>query len=667
MIQLTDPHLIEIVVVVVLAAWALGRSILTLIQALPCDVVHRVFLSLGTGIGVLTSSFAIVRSGGKTVMLPALLLLLIGLFWLASKPHHLKSFRVAQQEWLLLVEATLVCLGWSLLIFQFMKGDAGELLYLAPQQDSAAYARLTSFLDEFGIETSMPDWLDPASAVRSPYHFADVWLAALVRRFFGVPSSAALGCVSSAALLTLSYLVLRLLLNQLFGLQLPSWAGRIAALGATGPGPGVLIPQVIGEWHYLSGIDLFSRSMVTANKLLPPLVLICYATFWALNSRTRVAAIFALIGAALVDFTFAPFVAIASLIVLLEVIRRRDFDALKWSLGAIACSAIATIGYVVEARQASSVPRILYDRFLEEYAPTTASYLITAFNVFAGSLIRLSLIGVFFVIIFSVPNRRHLLAFASPNPRVLSRWGTASISAFGGMSASVIAWSILHDIFDSVQLVTNVATVLSCCATAVAIGSLFRRECRRRTLSAGLGVLLVALSASLTARDLKARRDAFSSEYSIEFLKSARTFFETRSGFGLHFRARSAFVYDNLGSFSIHILGTSNVTTALARSGYEIIIPFEGMPISSEPRMRSRQRSMLSYAPLYKFIGEENFDVIAEEKTVLSFLRSVPATHAVFEGVDSLPSTWGVYASGCINDIRSRTLLCEWQQPDQLR
>jgi len=651
-----------IVVAAVLAAWAVGRCILALINSVPREVIHCMFLSLGIGFSIFTSSFAIFRTGGQTVMLPLLLLLIIGLWWLRSRPHQLSPFLVRRREWWLLSEATVVCLGWSLLIFHFMKDDAGEVLYLPPQQDSGPYTRITTFLDEFGIETSMPDWLDPSSAIRSPYHFADVWLAALVHRFSGAPSSIALGCVSSAALLTLSFFVLRLFLGRLFGRQLPNWAARLVALGAIGFGPGLLIPQVIGDWHYLSGMELFSRSMVTANKLLPSMILICYATFCSLNSRTRVATIFALVGTALVDITFVPFIGLAILVQLLDFIRLRHFEELKWSLGAIGCLAIAAVGYALEAKKASLVPRIFHDSFLDEYAPNAASFLGTAFNIVAGSVIRLGLLGSILVLIAAVAYRRNFLDLISHNMWLLWPRCMIPISAFSGLSASVFAWALLHDIPDSVQLSTNVASVLFTCITAATFGSMFCTDNERPTLCFAIGLLLLGLSVGLTLRDLSVRRDALSSEHSIEFQKSARTFFENRTGFGLRFRARSAFI--NSYSSSIHILGTSNVTTALARSGYEIVIPFEGIPMDSEPLGRARQRSMLSYAPMYKFTGETKFDGPVDEKTILSFLRGIPATHVVFEGVDSLPSTWEIYTSGCIEDIGSRTFLCEWKRPD---
>ncbi len=123
-----------------------------------------------SGLALLVSVFAVLQTGGMSVLLPAPLLV-AGIAARRGPGGRIKG------EWL----AGLIGLtGFVLFYAQAFFSDAQHLKY--PAGDLSYYARLADHLLLSGQENRLADLATPAASVAQPYHWGDIWCLAMLAR-----------------------------------------------------------------------------------------------------------------------------------------------------------------------------------------------------------------------------------------------------------------------------------------------------------------------------------------------------------------------------------------------------------------------------------------------------------------------------------------------------
>ena len=145
------------------------------IRLRPFDTV-RIFEALFNGLLMIVSVFAIVQTGGKTVLLPVPLLLLIfnhNRAEDAGKPLH-----GPEGKRTLLIMLLLGLLFYFVYYVQaFINFNDNTIRFVTG--DTSFYARLGDYLNDLGRENSSIDYLFPFRFNTEPYHYWDIWFGAM--------------------------------------------------------------------------------------------------------------------------------------------------------------------------------------------------------------------------------------------------------------------------------------------------------------------------------------------------------------------------------------------------------------------------------------------------------------------------------------------------------
>ncbi|MEI6948172.1 hypothetical protein V9K67_13330 [Paraflavisolibacter sp. H34] len=139
-----------------------------------------------TGLLLLTSCYALLVSGGKTILscIPFLLLLLVHQVRQDAGEKTVEGRKVL--PW--------IAAGIGIFVAYYLQGflspDATYVRYVAG--DPLYYARLADYLNYTGVEASTPEYLFQKEWPVNPYHYGDVWVTALIARCSFVPAHYAL-------------------------------------------------------------------------------------------------------------------------------------------------------------------------------------------------------------------------------------------------------------------------------------------------------------------------------------------------------------------------------------------------------------------------------------------------------------------------------------------
>lgn len=179
---------------------AIGRTILGFFIQID-NRYYRTFIHLATGTLVATVLFAIVQSGGKTILMVQLPVFLVA-FWLNRK--HVKPFSFDFREFLKDWKITVVALLPIFIYESYFYFDWSNGTYKSLFIDSYYYSSFSNSLKLWGSESKnieMNYFYPDCRLELVPYHYPELWLTALVSIIFGI------GLVSSYAIIVVSILI----------------------------------------------------------------------------------------------------------------------------------------------------------------------------------------------------------------------------------------------------------------------------------------------------------------------------------------------------------------------------------------------------------------------------------------------------------------------------
>lgn len=269
-----------------------------------------VFEQLITGILLLVSLYAIVITGGRTIFLPIVLLIVLGT-WLKENRETPEQEKVSLRSVFLLMGSALLIYG-CFFSQAFIGGADGTVRYASG--DYAFYARLAEFLNIRGLETYKIDYNSAVLSVQ-PYHYMDIWSTALVSRFSGLNGYFSLILVVLPVFAVIFTAGAFELYVRFFGKNWISFSVALVSLLLAGIG--FLYPS------FIFTADVHDYGMANYAKTLFPGSLIVYSILLFREDRKNAFLLSAII-ACLSFVTLAPAVAIlVGMIVLYWLLSRK--------------------------------------------------------------------------------------------------------------------------------------------------------------------------------------------------------------------------------------------------------------------------------------------------------------------------------------------------------
>ena len=209
-----------ITVVFVFWFYILGFTVTKIIKVNFSDLNSGAIVNFFIGITLSIIIYSIIITKGITINL--LLLLSLGFIYFEQKKHITKTINVNFKKHLnVLVEIPVVILLFYIpVILSVINSDSYP--YLPVSRDMVFYSQISSFISDFGIESSKIDWrINPDETGMNPYHYFELWTNAFISEFSGLLKIKSYFFVTSIIFQFLLYRVL-LVLPEIFKIKINS-------------------------------------------------------------------------------------------------------------------------------------------------------------------------------------------------------------------------------------------------------------------------------------------------------------------------------------------------------------------------------------------------------------------------------------------------------------
>jgi hypothetical protein len=153
--------------------WLPGEFLLIALSIKVSQPFTRLFFKLLAGMTVVGCLTALFATRGITVLSGCLIPLISWLFW-----HRRKLFQAVKftwQPWLFAVTSVLIVLIFCM---RFYQHNGFGSSFSAPNADYVFNAKMSYYLLEYGIETTLPEYIYPQPGTATPYHYYELWLNA---------------------------------------------------------------------------------------------------------------------------------------------------------------------------------------------------------------------------------------------------------------------------------------------------------------------------------------------------------------------------------------------------------------------------------------------------------------------------------------------------------
>ena len=536
------------------------------------------------------------------------------LLWRRSGVHAPASGPTARLDAVALAEQAVVAVVAAVVMVSPMLVD-GTLLYGGLQQDNLHYTRLAAFVSDLGAECPTANRLLGATCRRGPYHFLDIWTAALFGRL-GLPLALAFSGAAAAVLTSSLHGACR-------GLAARLGAGRLSGLVALGA-----LLSMPESWlrlwpvRFLSGTEIFSSHLLFANKMLPASVLLVLAA-WAWVTPAVALTPLLLASAGVVHATMAPFAGVTVALLLAHDLWRGERDRARAGLVAVGMLGAMGLWLLVEGRldPASGVP---LTSTLPGYVGS-GLYLRTVVNVVGKTVLQLVMVLVPYALLGGLFWSR-----AATLDWLRSYQARLGLGLLGvGLAVSLGLWAIIHQYGDSVQVFANLSTALFPLLTVAVLSRALEPGALRRVPGRlALGLSLVAGVAG-TFVIFSGRRANLHASPSPSFRAQAASLLAGTPGLGARFIEASTMTTVFTKNIS---LGSPEYLLAAAPSGYEVVIPVGEIPFPSDPIQRAMSLSVVRMAPFPEFAERETRTLQGDPATIRRFMATLPFDHVVCEG-----------------------------------
>ena len=463
----------------ILVCYGLGAALLRLAGWQTEEPFFTVFLCLLTGIMTITVAYALVRTGGVSVLLPVPALL-GGIVWATRRPASgiippATPTPLGPALWLAALLALVVFIWQYGLVY-----EPGAAYLQTPFQDEVYYSRLTLMLNHAGLETNSLEVVFPQFQTEQPYHYLEAWLNALLVWITGLPSVWVF-FVSMATILITTVGVGFAAVYTYCGLR-PYQAALLGLLTLTVTGT---VWPFLTQFPFVSNGSLLSHMYMSVHpKLAPVYLAVLLAVLLLLRQRwVAAAAALALLPLLTVSTAPATAVGVAGLTFCLGLSRRIPWVKALALLGPMAAAGTYVgLFYVLQpasyqfasAGHASALAAVL----------PASKEVKTLFNIGVGIILNYSIYYLGYATLLALLWRRS----APTLPTVFSNWpllAWAGSTLFG----AVLMRTLGHHFLDGFQFFSNLMIPVSAAAVAIVLGYALRGASVIRLGIAVLGLL----------------------------------------------------------------------------------------------------------------------------------------------------------------------------------
>jgi len=413
----------------------------------------KLFMAFVSGMIMLVSIYAIWKTQGRTILLPVPFLLPVGLFFIKRDD----SLNVPQEEkYFSWQKYTALIFSLSVLYFLFFLQiylSGTENSFSHPGVDDIFYSRVIDYLNIYGIENSHGDFFFPNDIGVNPYHYFDLWVAALISKIFGITSVNALVLCSFTIYCVLTSIGILALLNILFQKELKTWTLLlISALSGLFSGSKIFFPSSLLK------SDIFNIPIANYPKVALVAIFLILLLILAKKSLWNSFLIFATILALSFINVLPAIVGSCIICILLFIFILKEKSIIQILPGFL--TLIIGLCYI-PAFYAFWEVRDNPDIVIQSSYHGIASYklsvksLKTTINIFVGGALQLFLILPFIIIGFSIFISKYQLNFNKI--RNLVSFNNFLLILFIFPLSGLVSWAILYQVSsDSVQFYHNI-------------------------------------------------------------------------------------------------------------------------------------------------------------------------------------------------------------------
>jgi hypothetical protein len=560
---------------------------------------YGLFVRMLIGLVGSTVLYALIRTGFQTSLVP-IVVFSIATWWVSMNTpgftrERIKPLITKKQAIVLLGGATTAFLLFLTLLINF---KTGELRFLGAGEsaqfiDFPFTVRAGQSMNLWGIESMSTNFFDSSQLRPKPYHWLEIWFAALVYLVFPINAEVLWSCVVNPVLFTLLLVGVAGFLERIIGERPWLIVGSILILFISGFG--ILYP---------SDIEFFSATVRAESLLETPKYVIAYLfavpVAEGLYNRRHglLPFLFVLFGLSYLPIIpVGSMMAFAALVLHLWSIRVDRPKAIK-HLSAWGLAYLLLVGWFLyfysnsqisytEGSGASSGVLQTFDPVLSakvfvhmliQIVLTNIPYVLVAFALaFGVNIIRLKRL-------FS-ENRKSLILIAVFYP--LSVLGYVMIY---GMTNSVQVWTVSYQSLHYVMLVGLLVTAL------------YQSKVYVKAIAASVLAVSVALNFHI---DLGSGNEVTDNELSM-----INDFISTNADANPQFVYVGDARYGNDGAGGLFDLVTDIfypcrelglITRPYANASLSIF----DIPLSNDPKQRRKQQIILSEGPFYQYVAKQ--------------------------------------------------------------
>ncbi|HTN16296.1 MAG TPA: hypothetical protein VL092_01350 [Chitinophagaceae bacterium] len=464
------------------------------------------------GLFFIVSLYAIIRTGGLSILSPVPLLIAALLYYLHTRPDPIPSQGNRKEESFLLLFSFLAQFVFFVCTFQSF--DPQSIKYVAG--DFNIYYRMANRLNEFGIEAYNFN-ITRVPSHPSPYHFGDIWLYALSNRFVSLNPSVSF-LTSFSILSPVFTLGMYALVNSIFPSLLQGkkkyLLGLLAFSGLFG-GFSICFPGFLRAYAEPYTLAIFSWGKVLLlSTALAGILIAC-------SKRQLQLVVLSACLAGLLYINAIPAIYMSVFFLLTLLLLRKQLSGKQWFrlhvllVGITVTTVLALYKlYPMLHPAAPALPEAASSGFLHGLPP--GKYIKTAINIFIGGWFQVFTILPFLLLLAAIVffHKGFRSLFAQVRQLDLSAYFLAFLFLSG-----LISWALLFPLsVDAVQFFHNIlAPVYSILITMIVF----------YTLSSGASAVLKSATVAVALLSVYFSWTSvfYASNANRQDWESARTFF----------------------------------------------------------------------------------------------------------------------------------------------
>lgn len=440
------------VILLIASALLLGKLTQWLCQRLFYKSNHHtqslsLFWYLLIGTSLLLSIYAIVHTKGITMLFPIpILVVFFTKYLLNGSLKNKLNNKGNNEQWTFLILS--IVFNFVFYVWAIQSFNQSVVNYVSG--DFTIYYRIAHSLNQTGIENLS---LDPIYLPNyaSPYHYGDLWLYALISKFFSLnPSFVFLASFTFLSIIFVNALYTFIKI-RFFNLSQKNNLIYLVLLGGLFTGFNFFFPKFI-----VSSAEPYTLSVMNWSKVLTPSYFLITLLILSKSRNWKALSVLAMIGA-LSFINAMPAMFLTVFFTLTLALIRKDISLKSWIRLHILFGLLTLVFLIVLYKV---LPRVLNITIYEYTAVAVGEvtdkihYLLTAVKIFIGGWFQVFVLTPFVLITLVVLYYKDKLKGLV---RKLLALDYDLLFMFFALMSGLICWAIMHPFApDSVQFFTNI-------------------------------------------------------------------------------------------------------------------------------------------------------------------------------------------------------------------